>query len=81
MTLDHRWPDDVVALAEEAREVARRAAADLDVREDSWLIGSSRAFSLELARRGWIGMTWPTADGGGGRSPLERFAVFEALVS
>ena len=51
------------------------------VREDSWIVGTSRAFSLELARRGWLGMTWPTSVGGGGRSPLERFVVFEALIS
>lgn len=81
MSLDLRLPGQIVALAQEAREVGRAAAADLEVREDSWLIGASRRFSLELARRGWIGMTWPTEEGGGGRSPLERFAVFEALIS
>ena len=81
MTLEYRWPDHVLALAAEARELGQRVAADLDIREDSWLIGSSRSFSLELARRGWLGMTWPVAEGGGGRSPLERFAVFEALIS
>lgn len=81
MTLDFRWPDHVLALAAEAREVGRRAAEAVAIREDSWLIGSSRAFSVELARRGWLGMTWPITAGGGGRSPLERFAVFEALIS
>lgn len=39
------------------------------------------AFAQELASRGWLGMTWPTEVGGGGRSPLERFVVFEALIS
>ena len=79
--VDYSWPDDVQQLADEAAELGRQVAADLAVREDSWLIGTSREFSLELARRGWLGMTWPVEEGGGGRSPLERFAVFEALIS
>ncbi len=68
-------------LADEARLVGRAAAAECDLQEDSWLIGTSREFSLELAARGWLGMTWPVEEGGGGRSPLERFVVFEALIS
>jgi alkylation response protein AidB-like acyl-CoA dehydrogenase len=71
---------ELLALQTEAGEVGRRAAADLPVQEDSWLIGTSRAFSLELAERGWLGMTWPIEEGGHGRSALERFVVFEALI-
>jgi alkylation response protein AidB-like acyl-CoA dehydrogenase len=78
---DLRLPAELEALGDEARAVGRAAAAALEVREDSWLIGTSREFSLELARRGWLGMTWPTEEGGHGRSPLERFVVFEALIS
>lgn len=79
--LDHRLPPDVRQLAQEAREVGRAAAAACAVREDSWLVGTSREFSRELGRRGWLGMTWPAEEGGGGRSPLERFVVVEALIS
>jgi alkylation response protein AidB-like acyl-CoA dehydrogenase len=43
-------------------------------------MGLDRAFALELAERGWLGMTWPVAVGGGGRTPLERFTVFEGLI-
>ena len=35
---------------------------------------------MELGKRGWLGMTWPVEAGGGGRTPLERFVVFEALI-
>ena len=79
--MDFTWTDELLALQAEARAVGEQAAARLSIREDSWLIGTSREFSLELAERGWLGMTWPVAEGGGGRSALERFVVFEALIS
>ena len=78
--MDFAWTPALDALQAEAREVGRRAAADRDVREDAWIIGASRTFSLELAERGWLGMTWPVEEGGHGRSALERFVVFEALI-
>jgi alkylation response protein AidB-like acyl-CoA dehydrogenase len=68
-------------LAAEARAVGRAAAARRPIREDGWLMGHDPGFARELAARGWIGMTWPTGVGGGGRSPLERFVVYEALIS
>jgi alkylation response protein AidB-like acyl-CoA dehydrogenase len=79
--MDFELPPELAELAEQAHAVGRAAAADLQIREDSWLRGTSRAFALELASLGWLGMTWPTEYGGGGRSPLERFVVFEALIA
>jgi alkylation response protein AidB-like acyl-CoA dehydrogenase len=79
--VDFQLDASLHALRAEALDVGRRAAAERDIREDGWLVGTSRRFSLELAERGWIGMTWPVEEGGGGRSPLERFVVFEALIS
>ena len=73
-------PSELDALAAEAEEVALHAAAGRTVPEDSWLIGYDPAFTRELGRRGWIGMTWPTAEGGHGRSALERFVVYEQLI-
>jgi alkylation response protein AidB-like acyl-CoA dehydrogenase len=78
--VDFDWSPELLALQTEARAVGRAAAAERDVREDAWLIGTSRAFSLELAERGWLGMTWPVDEGGHGRR-LERFVVLEALIS
>ena len=60
--------------------MAVEAAADVDFPENGWIIGHSAAFAKELGDRGWIGMTWPVEEGGHGRSPLERFVVFEALI-
>jgi alkylation response protein AidB-like acyl-CoA dehydrogenase len=78
--MDFDWPADLLALQAEAEEVAAKAVAAHGVHDDGWINGYSRDFSRELGRRGWIGMTWPTADGGHGRSPLERFVVTEALI-
>lgn len=71
----------LLELQAEALEVGRAAAAGAPLTEDAWIAAPDRAFSLELAKRGWLGMTWPVEAGGGGRSPLERFIVFEALLT
>lgn len=68
-------------LADEARAVGRAGADRRRIREDGWLVAHDPDFARTLAAHGWIGMTWPTDVGGGGRTPLERFVVFEALIS
>ena len=77
--VDFALDPSLEALAAEARAVAVQWATE--VPEDAWIVGHSRGFSLELARRGWLGMTWPEVDGGRGCPPLERFVVFEALIA
>jgi alkylation response protein AidB-like acyl-CoA dehydrogenase len=79
--VDYALSDDLLALQAEAGAVAARWRARVDVAEDSWIVGTSREFSLELAERGWLGMTWPVDEGGHGRTALERFVVFEALIA
>jgi alkylation response protein AidB-like acyl-CoA dehydrogenase len=79
--MDFALSPELQALREEALKVGREASERADVPDDSWIIGHDRAFAQELGARGWLGMTWPVEHGGGGRSPLERFVVFEALIS
>ncbi|MCU1497730.1 MAG: putative acyl-CoA dehydrogenase [Acidimicrobiales bacterium] len=79
--MDFELSPTLADLSAEATAVGRAAAARRRHREDGWLVGHDPAFALELAERGWLGMTWPTSVGGGGRSPLERFVVFEALIA
>ncbi|HEV7535484.1 MAG TPA: acyl-CoA dehydrogenase family protein [Acidimicrobiia bacterium] len=79
--LDFRWPADLLALQAEVQAVARAAGAGRPVLEDSWVTGFAPEFSLELGRRGWLGMTFPIEEGGHGRSPLERFVVTETLIA
>src|SRR5688572_12979661 len=78
--MDFALPPELLALQEEARDVGRAAADQAELTEDTWIAAPDRTFSLELGKRGWLGMTWPVEAGGGGRSPLERFVVFEALI-
>ena len=78
--MDFALPPELIALQEEARDVGRAAAEQSALTEDTWIAAPDRTFSLELGKRGWLGMTWPVEAGGGGRSPLERFVVFEALI-
>ena len=61
--------------------MASKAAAMREFREDSWLVGNDAEFARELGARGWLGMTWPKEWGGHGRSRMERFVVFEAMIS
>jgi len=79
--VDFSLSPELVDLRSEAVEVGRAAAELADRTEDTWIVGHDRAFSLQLAKRRWLGMTWPVEAGGGGRSPLERFLVFEALIA
>src|SRR5688500_13119886 len=48
---------------------------------DNWIVGYDRQFSRKMAERGWIGLTWPTSVGGGGRSYVDRLAVSELLLA
>ncbi len=43
--------------------------------------GADPAFSREMGRRGWIGMTWPKRYGGHERSALERYVVLEEMLA
>lgn len=49
-------------------------------RARSWL-GFDAAFSRELGRAGWLGLTIPVEYGGAGRSAFARFVVAEELLA
>jgi alkylation response protein AidB-like acyl-CoA dehydrogenase len=78
--VDFQLPADLQALADEAADLADRWVAGRPFREDSWILGHDPTVAKEMAARGWIGMTWPKEEGGGGRTPIERFVVFEQLI-
>lgn len=78
--MEFGWDEAVLALQAEARAFAEQWVADHGIFDDPWMTGHSPELAREVGRRGWIGMTWPVDLGGGGRSPLERFVVMEALL-
>lgn len=81
MSLDFALRPEWVRLRERARAVAERGAAAYGKWHDSWINGHSREFSKVLAAEGWIGMTWPTSVGGGGRPGIERVIMAEEMIS
>jgi acyl-CoA dehydrogenase len=44
-------------------------------------MGWCEATTKRIAANGWIGMTWPTDYGGGGRTALERYVMNEELLA
>ncbi len=79
--MDFAWTTEQQALRERARQVATDAVARLGRHNDSWINGYSKDFAKEMAAEGWIGMTWPTEFGGGGRPPIDRLIVGEELIA
>jgi alkylation response protein AidB-like acyl-CoA dehydrogenase len=78
--MDFTWTPDQIGLRQQAREVANEAVVRYGRHNDSWINGYSKEFSKELAALGWIGMTWPTEFGGGGRPAIDRLIVGEELI-
>jgi alkylation response protein AidB-like acyl-CoA dehydrogenase len=79
-------PLDLPASCAPLRREVRAFLADVSPAWSGWGVGHSwtgfdRAFTREVARRGWIGMTWPKRYGGHARSPLERYVVVEELLA
>jgi len=79
--MDFAWTAEQDALRAEAREVAAAAVERYGACNDSWINGYSKEFAREMAAHGWIGMTWPTEHGGGGRPPIDRLIVAEEMIS
>ncbi|BAI74860.1 acyl-CoA dehydrogenase domain protein (plasmid) [Azospirillum sp. B510] len=79
---DFDIPDECRALRDEVRAFLAEASASWS----GWDTGHSwtrfdRAFSREVGRRRWIGMTWPRAYGGHERTVFERYVVIEEMLA
>ncbi len=75
-------PTEDEALRAPVRDFLRSALQGVPdaVRARSWM-GFDADFSRALGARGWIGLTLPTAYGGGGRSSFARFVLLEELLA
>jgi alkylation response protein AidB-like acyl-CoA dehydrogenase len=79
--VDFAWSVEQEQLRKEARQFAEDAVARYGRHNDSWINGYSAELALELAERGWIGLTWPVEFGGGGRPAIERLIIGEELIA
>ncbi|MBA3287396.1 MAG: acyl-CoA dehydrogenase family protein [Acidimicrobiia bacterium] len=79
--MEFAWTSEQAALRDRAREVAADAVARFGRANDSWINGFSAEFAKELGALGWIGLTWPTEHGGGGRPPVDRLIIGEELIA
>jgi len=75
-------PDELAPFREEVRAFLDEAKKEWS----GWTVGHSwtgfdREFSLEVGKRGWIGMTWPKKYGGHERSALERYILVEEMLA
>lgn len=74
-------PDDSGELRREVRAFLENYEGELPRPNSDFGSGHDAEFSARLGERGWIGMTWPKAYGGGGRSFFERYVVTEELLA
>jgi alkylation response protein AidB-like acyl-CoA dehydrogenase len=79
--LDFALSPELEDLRARARAVALEGVERYGASTDSWINGYSEEFSKVLAENGWIGMTWPTEFGGGGRPNIERMIMGEEMIS
>jgi alkylation response protein AidB-like acyl-CoA dehydrogenase len=79
--MDFAWTPEQIALRARARQVATDAVARYGRHNDSWINGFSKEFAQQLARLGWIGLTWPKQFGGQGRPPVDRLIIGEELIT
>jgi len=75
-------PPEDEALRAPVRAFLARQLQDVPatVRARSWS-GYDAAFSRALGQQGWLGITLPTAYGGGGRSPFARYVLVEEFLN
>ena len=78
--LDFSLPPELEDLRARVRAVALEGVEQYGAHTDSWINGYSEEFSKVLAENGWIGMTWPTEMGGGGRPNIERIIMGEEMI-
>lgn len=74
--------DDLDGIRDSVRELVAewRNRGLYEPRSDSWVRSFDVDFSIQLAARGLIGMTWPVRYGGGGLSNLARLTATEELL-
>ena len=75
-------PPEAEALRAEVRAFLTEATAQMPahIRAKSWS-GFDPEFSKKLGAKGWLGMTFPKAYGGGGKTAFERYVLVEEFLN
>ena len=75
-------PPHVPAFRAEVRDFLAAEMGDVSAvkKAHSWSYFDAE-FSRKMAKRGWIGMTWPKQYGGRERSAIERYVLLEELLA
>lgn len=75
-------PPEAEALRPEVRAFLAEALKDKRPVDRAWnWMGHDQDFSRKVGEQGWLGMTWPTEYGGGGRTFFERYVVMEEMLA
>ena len=74
-------PSTLDGFRQEVRAFLNEELGDMPVHERArtWM-GTDIAFSRQLAKRGWLGLTIPTSHGGAGKDFMARFVLSEELL-
>ena len=77
----HHLPDGARQRRTDVRQfLAEQRLAGTEFRSNSWT-RVDRAFSEQCGSRGYIGATWPKANGGQDLSPIEQFVIIEEMLA
>lgn len=74
-------PQSSDTLRAQVREFLAAQSSHLRRANSDFTTGHDPGFSAKLGARGWIGMTWPRAYGGGECSFFDRYVVTEELLA
>lgn len=79
--MNFTFTEEQNAFRQEVRDFVNREleAGAFSVTSKSLVGPASREFSLKMAERGWIGLTWPEQYGGKGRTSVEKMIMLEEL--
>jgi alkylation response protein AidB-like acyl-CoA dehydrogenase len=77
----HHLPDGARQRRTDVRQfLTEQRLAGTEFRSNSWT-RVDRAFSEQCGSRGYIGATWPKANGGQDLSPIEQFVIIEEMLA
>ncbi|MDY6969188.1 MAG: acyl-CoA dehydrogenase family protein [Spirochaetota bacterium] len=81
--MDFKLTDKQLQLREEVRSFLKetKASGKYEFLNNGFLHVGARDFSKEVAKKGWIGMTWPKEFGGQGLGYLDRLIMLEEMFN